>query len=78
MEGQIKTMMTKDEFAKEYGDNLRSVLKKYKITQSQLSDLSGLTKAAICRIINAQRAPTAYNAYRINCAIEEVVAKSKE
>ena len=60
-----------------FGDNLVDMLKDANMTQQELSDASGLSKATISTYINKQKIPglkAIINiAHALNCSVDELV-----
>lgn len=50
--------MTETEIMKEFGDNLRDILSEYQMSQAELAEEAGLSKATISYYIHGQRMPT--------------------
>lgn len=61
--------MQKDEYAKAFGEYLKSLLEEKGMTQKELARRTGLTEASVSRYINGERTPKILQAYRIACAI---------
>ena len=54
---QEKTYISEVEFIDIFADNLREIMKEVGITQSELADEAGLSRASINRYLNKQRMP---------------------
>lgn len=67
--------MTKDEFAKDFGYRLGRKLEEKHITQSHLSELTGIAQYLISDYINGSRVPGLYQfdkiAKALNCSMDE-------
>lgn len=61
--------MQKDEYAKAFGEHLKSLLEEKGMTQAELARRTGLTEPAVSRYIKGDRTPRIPQAYRIACAI---------
>ncbi len=58
-------MLTKEEFTNGLADDIRIRLNASGMTQSDLAEQTGLTKATISRYIHGQRTPGTYEYYKI-------------
>lgn len=80
MDGSIRRLpsdsgsLTKDECNREFGERLLRILRRKCVTQSELSEKTGLTQAQISNYINGRNAPSFYVVDKIakalNCSIE--------
>lgn len=61
--------MQKDEYAKAFGEHLKSLLEEKGMTQAELARRTGLTEASVSRYISGQRSPRITQAYRMAWAI---------
>lgn len=61
--------MTEKECRKEFGWRLGKILYRYGISQSELSERTGITQAMISRYINGTATPSLYNADKIAKAV---------
>lgn len=61
--------MQKDEYAKAFGEYLKSLLKEKGMTQAELARRTGVTEASVSRYISGQRSPRITQAYRMAWAI---------
>ena len=57
--------MQKDEYAKAFGEYLKSLLEEKGMTQAELARRTGLTEASVSRYINGNRSPRIAQAYRM-------------
>lgn len=62
--------MTEVEWLDIFGDNLKSMLEHANMTQMELAEYSGLSKAAISRYINKERIPSLRAIINISYALE--------
>lgn len=62
--------MTEVEWLDIFGDNLKSMLEHANMTQIELAEYSGLSKAAISRYINKERIPSLRAIINISYALE--------
>ena len=69
--------MTELEWINIFGDNLSDILKDAKMTQQELADEAGLSKAAICSYIHKRKAPglkAIINiAYALDCSVDDLM-----
>lgn len=69
--------MTKFEFYREIGQNLKDLLDEYGMTQRELAIRIGVSKQIISAYINGERKPTIENlaniAYVLECDINELI-----
>lgn len=69
--------MTKFEFYREIGQNLKDLLDEYEMTQRELAIRIGVSKQIISAYINGERKPTIENlaniAYVLECDINELI-----
>ena len=69
--------MTEIEWIEIFGDNLADMLKDAKMTQQELADATGLSKAAISSYIHKRKAPglrAIINiAYALDCSVDELM-----
>lgn len=80
MEGSIRKLpsdsgsLTRDECNREFGERLLRIMRRKCITQSELSEMTGLTQSQISNYINGRNAPSFYVVDKIakalNCSIE--------
>ena len=65
------------EFIDIFADNLREIMQEVGITQSELADESGLTRATINRYLNKQRMPDLRSliniCYILECEVTDLV-----
>ena len=61
--------MQKDEYAKAFGEYLKSLLEEKGMTQAELARRTGITEASVSRYISGQRSPRITQAYRMAWAI---------
>jgi transcriptional regulator with XRE-family HTH domain len=61
--------MQKDEYAKAFGEYLKSLLEEKGMTQAELARRTGLTEASVSRYINGNRSPRIAQAYRMALVI---------
>ena len=61
--------MQKDEYAKAFGEYLKSLLEEKGMTQAELARRTGITEASVSRYISGQRSPRIMQAYRMAWAI---------
>lgn len=61
--------MQKDEYAKAFGEHLKSLLKEKGMTQAELARRTGMTEASVSRYISGQRTPRISQAYRMALVI---------
>lgn len=61
--------MQKDEYAKAFGEYLKSLLEEKGMTQAELARRTGLTEASVSRYINGNRSPRIAQAYRLALVI---------
>ena len=61
--------MQKDEYAKEFGVYLKSLLEEKGMTQAELARRTGITEASVSRYINGNRSPRIAQAYRMALVI---------
>ena len=57
--------MQKEEYAKAFGEYLKSLLEEKGMTQAELARRTGLTEASMSRYINGNRSPRIAQAYRM-------------
>lgn len=57
--------MQKEEYAKAFGEYLKSLLEEKGMTQAELARRTGLTEASVSRYINGNRSPRIAQAYRM-------------
>lgn len=57
--------MQKDEYAKAFGEYLKSLLEEKGMTQAELARRTGVTEASVSRYISGQRSPRITQAYRM-------------
>lgn len=57
--------MQKDEYAKAFGEHLKSLLEEKGMTQAELARRTGLTEASVSRYIKGERTPRILQAYRM-------------
>ena len=57
--------MQKDEYAKAFGEYLKSLLEEKGMTQAELARRTGMTEASVSRYISGQRTPRISQAYEI-------------
>ena len=55
--------MQKDEYAKAFGEYLKSLLEEKGMTQAELARRTGMTEASVSRYISGQRTPRISQAY---------------
>ena len=65
-------MLTEKEFRDEYIKHVRNIMDAYGIKQVELAKVSELTETTISRYLNGLRKPTAYNAYKIDYALNRL------
>lgn len=69
--------MTKFEFYREIGQNLKDLLDEYGMTQRELAIRIGVSKQTISAYINGERKPSIENlaniAYVLECDINELI-----
>lgn len=69
--------MTELEWINIFGDNLADMLKAARMTQQELADATGLSKATISAYIHKRKAPglrAIINiAYALDCSVDELV-----
>lgn len=69
--------MTEERLAREIGNNLKSVMYEYGVTQKELSELTGISRSTISKYIYGDMVPTLKNilniAYALECDITELV-----
>lgn len=69
--------MSEVEFIDIFADNLRDIMKEVGITQSELADESGLSRATINRYLEKQRLPTLKALINIcdvlDCDLDELI-----
>ena len=69
--------MTELEWISIFGDNLADMLKAARMTQQELADATGLSKASISAYIHKRKAPglrAIINiAYALDCSVDELV-----
>lgn len=61
--------MQKEEYAKAFGEHLKSLINEKGITQKELAEKTELTEAAVSRYIKGDRVPGVMQACRIACGI---------
>ena len=61
--------MQKDEYAKAFGEHLKSLLEEKGMTQAELARRTGMTEASVSRYISGQRTPRIAQAYRMALVI---------
>ena len=61
--------MQKDEYAKAFGEHLKSLLEEKGMSQKELAEKAELTEAAVSRYINGNRSPRIAQAYRMALVI---------
>lgn len=61
--------MQKDEYAKVFGEYLKSLLEEKGMTQAELARRTGMTEASVSRYISGQRTPRISQAYRMALVI---------
>lgn len=61
--------MQKDEYAKAFGEYLKSLLEEKGMTQAELARRTGITEASVSRYINGNRSPRIAQAYRMALVI---------
>lgn len=61
----------------EFGENLEALLREYPMTQKELADATGLTKAAISNYVLGKRIPTVEAvlaiAYALDCTTDDLI-----
>lgn len=57
--------MQKDEYAKAFGEYLKSLLEEKGMTQAELARRTGMTEASVSRYINGKRIPKIAQAYEM-------------
>lgn len=74
--------MTEIEWMKEFGNNLRYILRDYNMTQKELADEIGLSETAVSYYIRGQRMPTIKTliniGYALECEVEELITFDKK
>ncbi len=69
--------MTENQLAREIGDNLKSIMDEYGISQKELSELTGISRPMISKYISGDFIPTLKNiiniAYILECDLTELV-----
>lgn len=69
--------MTKKEFMRELGQNLKSVMEEYNMTQRELAKETNISKQTISAYVCGERMPSLDNlaniAYVLNCDLDELV-----
>ena len=69
--------MTEMEWMDTFGDNLKSYLEDYRMTQNELAEEMGVSKSCISAYINKQKMPTLKNAinmaYVFGVSLDELV-----
>ena len=69
--------MSEVEFIDIFADNLREIMEEVGITQAELADESGLTRATINRYLNKQRMPDLRSliniCYILECEVTDLV-----
>lgn len=61
--------MQKDEYAKAFGEHLKSLLEEKGMTQAEFARRTGLTEASVSRYIKGGRTPRILQAYRMALVI---------
>lgn len=51
-------------------NNITEILKEKEVSQQELAELTGISKSAISRYINAQRVPSSENLFKIASALD--------
>lgn len=69
--------MTRKEWLYEFGDNLAKILKEYPMTQTELAEVTGLSRSTINNYILGKRMPSVDAilaiSYAINCTTDELI-----
>ena len=65
-------MLTERQYRDEYIKYVRGVMDEYAIKQVELAKAAELTETTISRYLNGLRKPTAYNAYKIDYALNRL------
>lgn len=61
--------MQKDEYAKAFGEHLKSLLEERGMTQAEFARRTGLTEPSVSRYIKGERTPRILQAYRMALVI---------
>lgn len=69
--------LSEDEFKREFGKRLQSIMKKLHIKQKTLSEAAGINSVSLNHYVNGRAVPTSYVAYKIakvlGCSIEDLL-----
>lgn len=69
--------MEKNKWRSEFGENLEAMLREYPMTQKELADATGFSRAAINNYILGKRMPTVEAvlaiAYALDCTTDELI-----
>ena len=69
--------MTELEWAKEFGNNLKSLLEEWGVSQKELSEMSGISEPTISRCLRGEYVPnirTVINiGHALNCDVEDLI-----
>ena len=69
--------LSEDEFKREFGKRLQSIMKKLHIKQKTLSEAAGINPVSLNHYVNGRAVPTSYVVYKIvkilGCSVEDLL-----